>query len=245
MILVSEVYDTLIDQIRADKRGLSLSPEEFNRFARLVNERVYSKFYKEFETTSENSETLGGFKEFNETIALTGGIGSLPDDFKELIGMPRVLVGSTYRGVDLVSTYELAKREMDYLTQPSTTYPVCQLGGLDANDNLQIRIYPITIATVYVDYLRTAAVPFLDYYVNDTTLVYTFMDADATVSVPLGSTARNGTAGLANVDSATVNFEWDDGEFPLILSLFAQMVGLALPSEELIQVGNNEEMKNQ
>jgi hypothetical protein len=98
---------------------------------------------------------------------------------------------------------------------------------------------------VYVDYLRTADIPFLDYYVNDTTLVYTYMDADATVSVPLGCTARDGTAGLANVDSATVNFEWDDGEFPLILSLFAQMVGLALPSEELIQVGNNEELKNQ
>ena len=242
MILCSDVYDLLIDQIRADKRGLSLSIDEFNRFARTVNERIFAKYYREFETTNSNSEALGGFKEFNETINLTAGVGSLPDDFKELIGEPRLSTGET---VDLVSTMELAKRQRDYLTQPSTNYPVCQLGGLDTNDNLQIRVYPITITTVYVDYLRTPAVPFLDYYVNDTTLVHTYMDADETVAVPLGSTARNGTAGAANVASLTVNFEWDDGELALIISMLAQMVGLALPSEELIQVGNNEEMKNQ
>ena len=245
MIAVSDVYNLLIDQIRADGRGLSLSPEEFNSFARIVSERIFAKYYKEFETSSGNSEALGGFKEFAEPIVLTLGVGSLPSDFKEPIGKPYAMDGTTKRYVDLVSTYELAKREMDYLTQPSVTYPVCQLGGLDTNDNLQIRVYPITITTVYVDYLRTPDVPFLDYYVNDTTLVYTHMAADATVAVPLGSTARDGTAGAANVTSLTVNFEWDDRELALILSMFTQMVGLALPSEELVQVGNNEEQKNQ
>ena len=245
MIAVSDGYNLLIDQIRADGRGLSLTIDEFNSFIRTVNERIYAKYYKGFETSSDNSEALGKFKEFNESVALTTGVGSLPSDFKELIGKPRVLDGSTYRYVDLVSTYELAKREMDYLTQPSVTYPVCQLGGLDANDNLQIRVYPITIGTVYVDYLRTPDIPFLDYYINDTTLVYTHMAAGATVAVPVGSTARNGTAGAANVTSLTVNFEWDDSELALILSMLTQMVGLALPSEELVQVGNNEEQKNQ
>jgi hypothetical protein len=90
-----------------------------------------------------------------EAVSLVSGVGSLPTDFKSLIGKPRYLSSGSYISVDLVSTLELIERQEDYLTQPTLTHPVCQLGGMDANDRLQINVYPNTIATVYVDYLRT------------------------------------------------------------------------------------------
>jgi hypothetical protein len=99
------------------------------------------------------------------------------------------------------------------------------------------------IATVYMDYLRTPDVPFLDYYLNDTTANYTWMDAGDTVAVPSGSTARNGTTGLANVASATVDWEWDEDDLPMIVTLFLKQLGVSLPSAELYQGGSLQEDK--
>ena len=245
MILINELYDLLIAQTRADKRGLSVSIDEFNLFIKVINEKIYSGYYKKFEESNEISAALGKFKEFMETVALVGGVGSLPSDFKALIGKPRYLSGSSYVSVDLVSTLELIERQEDYLTQPTLVHPVCQLGGQDANDRLQVRVYPNTIATVYVDYLRTPEEPFLDYYVNDTTLEYTYMLNAESVEIPSGYTYSDGTEGSGvAVASQTVNLEWDEEDLPMILALLSQMVGLSLPSQELIEVGNAEEIKN-
>jgi hypothetical protein len=245
MILINELYDLLIAQTRADKRGLSVSIDEFNLFIKVINERIYSGYYKKFEESNEISASLGKFKEFMEAVSLVSGVGSLPTDFKSLIGKPRYLSSGSYISVDLVSTLELIERQEDYLTQPTLTHPVCQLGGMDANDRLQINVYPNTIATVYVDYLRTPNIPFLDYYINDTTLESTYMLNAASVVIPSGYTYRDGTAGSGvAVASQTVDLEWDEEDLPMILAMLSQMVGLSLPSQELIEVGNAEELKN-
>jgi hypothetical protein len=86
MIECSYVYDLLLAQIRADKRGLSLSIDEFNTLARVVNERVYAKYYGNFENDTDNISAMAGFKELNHTIALTAGVGSMPSDYYDLIG---------------------------------------------------------------------------------------------------------------------------------------------------------------
>ena len=59
MLSCSTVYNLLISQIRADGRGLALSPDEFNRFAPVVNERLYSKYLETFET---NTDTIGALE---------------------------------------------------------------------------------------------------------------------------------------------------------------------------------------
>jgi hypothetical protein len=61
--------------------------------------------------------------------------------------------------------------------------------------------------------------------------------------VPSGSTARDGSVGVAVVASATTNFEWDDDEFPMIINLFLKYVGIQLPSPELFEGGTLMETK--
>jgi hypothetical protein len=246
MILASTVYETLIDILRADKRGLQLSPTEYSRMARLVNERVYSRFYKDFESNIDNIDVMGGFKVINHEIALASGVGSLPSNYYQLIGKPRTVdSGSVTRRVDLVSSLEMDDRLDDYLTQPTTTYPCASLGGEDGSGNKQIRLQPTTITTLWIDYLKTPDVPFLDYYTSDSTLVNTFMSEGATVSVPAGSTYRDGTAGGgAGIVSQTVNWQWSDSELPLIVSMYCQLIGIAIPDPLLIEAGNLDEQKN-
>ena len=121
MISCSDVYNLLLDELRTDKRGLSCEPDEFNRIARLVNQEIFDDAIDKFEKDQGSSDKLGAFKVHNYSISLTAGVGSFPSNYYRLIGKPRTLDGSTYRKVDMVSTYEQASRDDDYLTQATTT----------------------------------------------------------------------------------------------------------------------------
>lgn len=248
MILASDVYNLLLDITREDKRGNAFSIDEFNRVAKIVNQKVFDKYYAQFEESVANSDALGRFKKFDQPLSLglnalaTARTASLPSDCLQLIGRPRSVDSGTYRPLDICTTLEVAERNDDYLTAPSTTYPICQLGGLDASDNGKIMVYPPTITTIYIDYLRSPEIPFLDYYVNNTTFNYTFMAEGATVLVPATCTARTGVSGI-NVTSATINFEWDEAELALIVALFMQYIGVQLPDQMLLQAGTAEEIK--
>ena len=78
MLYSYQVYEKLLDVVRKDKRGRSITPEEFNSIAPLVNESVFSHYFKEFEATPENSNKMGDFRVIGESVAIAGGIGSLP-----------------------------------------------------------------------------------------------------------------------------------------------------------------------
>jgi len=231
------VYETVLDLSRKDLRGRSLSPEEFNRVARIVNEKVFAQYYSEFEENSENSESMSGFKVLGEAVVVgVGGIATLPTNYYHICGMPYYLdTGGVRRRLDLVSTLEHAKRDMDYLTQATLTHPTFRFGIATPTADMTIHVAPTTgISTIYLDYIRTPDVPYLDYYLNDSTAEYTWCPSGGgNVSVPLGSTARNGTTGAAIVVSATVDWEFDSEDLPLICAMFLQEMGVQLPSSEL------------
>ena len=146
----------------------------------------------------------------------------------------------------MVSQLELDERTEDYLTQPSETYPCYTLGELDGSDNIILHLYPTTITgNITIDYLRTPAVPYYDYYVNDTTLVYTYMDTGTAPAIALGTTYRDGSAGdgVTTYTSISEDWEWDIEDLQLILSIFIELLGITLPDPLLIEAGNQEEAK--
>lgn len=246
MIYAYKVYETVLDLCRKDLRGRSLSVEEYNNVAKVVNQIIFNKYYADFESTEENTEAMSAFKVTNEAIAIgAGGIGVLPVRYYHVVGMPRYVdSGGVTRYLDLVSSLEHAKREQDYLTKATLTHPTYRLGIASATADMTMYVTPTTgITTVYMDYLRTPDTPFLDYFISDSTANYTWMNAGATVAVPSGSTARNGTTGLANVVSTTVNWEWSDDDLPMVTSLFLKQLGVQLPSAELYQGGSLQEDK--
>lgn len=242
MILGSTVYNTLLDVLRKEKRGKSLSIDEFNRLSVIVNENLYSKYYEYFEESVDGNDSLWRFKTFATTVNLSAGVGSMPSNYSDIIGEPYYTdSGGEERNVDIITSLELSKRNRDYLTQPSTSYPVCVLGGEDSSNNIQIRVYPISITSVLINYLRVANTPFLDYYVNDTTFQPTFIaEGEQNVAIPTGNTYRDGTTGTVAL-SATVEWEWSDSDLPLIIALFLQEVGITLPDQLLIEAGMTKE----
>lgn len=248
MLLISDVYNLLLDELRTDKRGLTCDPDSFNRLIRLINQEIYEQYVQEFEDGIESSDSLGFLKVHNYELSLVSGVATLPSSYERLIGKPRILTGSSYINVDIVTTYEQACRIEDYLTEPSTTFPTCTIGGVDASGNLQIRVMPTTTTKVWIDYLRSLTVPFLDYYTNDTTLVTTFLPESAVAqNIPSGSTYRDDTPGGAavNVLSLTKDMRWGEGDLALILQKLINRIAKSLPDELLLQQTNMEQTKSE
>ena len=247
-LLVSDVYQLLLDELRTDRRGLSVEIEEFNRLLRVVNQEIFDQYLTDFEINQSNADSMGWFKVHNFGIDLTLGVGTLPTNYYRLIGKPRILDGVTYRKVDLVTTYELACREDDYLTQPTVLHPVATIGGINALEQTQIRVVPTTVTKVWVDYIRMLDIPFLDYYINDTTYVKTFLPDSTTLqNIPAGYTYRTGTIGGAavTVASQTRDLVWDDGDLSLIITKLVNRVAKALPDPLLLQTSAAEQIKSE
>ena len=248
MLYISEVYNLLLDELRTDHRGLTVSIDEFNRLIRLINQEVFEQYVKEFESGQESSDSLGFLKVHNYELALTAGVATLPTSYERIIGKPRILTGGVSVNVDVVSTYEQAARAEDYLTQSTADHPTCTIGGVDGTGNLQIRVSPTTTTKVWIDYLRTLTTPFLDYYTNDFSYVNTFLSETSTLqSIPVGSTYRSGTVGGAGVtvSSLTKDLRWGEGDLALIIQKLVNRIAKQLPDELLLQQTNMEQAKSE
>jgi hypothetical protein len=257
MLLINEVYQLLLDELRVDKRGLSCGIDEFNGIAKMANYELYTDYLKRFEKDLDSIDTLGWFKTYNYGIDLTAGVGTMPSNYHQLIGKPRILVVADYIPVDLVTEYEHGCRSTDYLTMASVANPYCRIGGINATEELQIRVNPTTVTKVWIDYLRELNTPYLDYYINDTNYVKTFFAETTTAqAVPTGCTApavvingttyRNVTTGGAavTVTSYTSNFDWGNDELSLLITKLVNRVAKQLPDELLLQTSSAEQAKS-
>jgi hypothetical protein len=244
MILVSQIYDTILALSRKDKRGLSFSPDDFNNITPQVNQRIWRLNYHNFESSKLSIDEMDSFKIVDYPINLIGGVGLLPSNYFHLAGDPwynHATAGR--RKIDLITTLEHGSRELDYLTKASTLYPTAFMGYSAASGDMALHVTPTTCTPVYISYLRQTVDPFLDYYVNNLTLEVTYMAEGATVAIPLGCTARDGTPGMANVVSLTKNWEWHPHDVPQILAQLLQALGISLPDELLLQTGSVNEVK--
>lgn len=238
------VYNTLLDYIRKDKRGLSLSIEEFNRLSVIVNRRVLADFCSKFEEGIELSSSVGAFKKLDQSLIITSGKATLPTDYYQLIGEPYYTdSGSVIRNLDVVTSLEHSKRERDYLTKSTLKHPTCQIGSEDSSGNLEIRVYPTSgVTPIYIDYIRIPATPYLDYYMDETNLTVTYLTpTDLNFTIPTGYVYRDGTTGIKN--SLTVDWEWGTDELPIIIAHFMTMMGITLPDELLIQAGTSSKLE--
>jgi hypothetical protein len=223
-----------------------LSVDEYNRIAPLVNSKVYLKKYK----SPDRDTNLADFRKTQEAVSLTAGgnaampyaKGYAPTDFYWIVGKPLYNNSGSPQFLDEVTSLELAERFNDYLTQPTVINPVYQVVNDDTYPYAFL-CYPSTLDTIYIDYYRKPNTPFLDYYVNTTTLITTYLtEGQDPYTVTTGSLYRTGAIGTFT--SITVDWEWEDTELPLILSFFLQELGIQLPDQLLLEAGIKEEKEN-
>jgi hypothetical protein len=243
MILCSQIYDTLVSIVRKDKRGLSLSIDDFNYTVVQVNQRIYRLNYSNFEASKLSMDEMDSFKVIGHTINLdANGKGILPANYFHLVGDPYYThTTQGRRKIDLITSLEHGNRQMDYLTQGTVLYPTAFMGAATSAEDMSIHVTPTTCTPIYIDYLREVETPFLDYYTNDTTFEITYMAEGVTVAVPAGSTSRSGLSGAVNVTSLTKNLEWHEHDIPQIINIFLGIMGIQLEGQDLMQISSSYE----
>ena len=234
-------YKTLLTYIRKDTRGKSLTIDEFNELIPVVNYELYNQLYAEWEKNQDITDSLSPFKVIGHSLTVStnkASIAALTLPYEHLIGKPRY---STNITIDVVTALEYGDRFNDALTLPSATHPVCFVA--DNAGVLTFNVYP-TMTPVLIDYLRAPTAPVLDYYINDTTYVITYLtDAQGSVSVPSGSTYRDGTAGPTTKTSTTSDIEFGNDLEGRLLDLFLAKLGVQQRDDLLIQYSNLEQQK--
>jgi len=241
-MLSSFVYESLLTLLRKDKRGNSLSVEEYNRLAALVSNKVYQKYFD----SDDRDELLSDFRVMQYEMQLVAGgnsampfaKGYTPPNYYWISGSPFYNDNGTARFLDQVTPTELAKRYADYLTQPTIENPVFQVSSPDTNPNAfyAFLCYPSTMTKIYMDYYRIALTPKLDYYMNNTTFTMTFLSEGQSVAIPVGSTYSDGSTSGTKT-SLTVDWEFVESDLPLIMAYFLQELGITLPDQLLLEVG--------
>lgn len=234
----SLVYDTIISLLRKDVRGNSLKLTEFNHLAPVVSTKVYQKYFQ----SEDRDLYLAAFIQNQTPITCTAGgnsampyaKGIAPQDMYWMVGKPFYSDNGIARFLDQVTPLQLAGMYSDYLKRPSASEPVYQLIE-SPTAPYAFLCYPSNIRTIYLDYYRLASVPFLDFYVNNSTLETTYLDEGASLAIPAGCVYRDGTTGIKQ--SLTVDFEWGQEDLPLILAFFLQETGVTLPDNLLIEAG--------
>lgn len=244
-MLGSTVYESLLSYLRKDKRGLSLSVDEFNRLSVIVDKRILSAFASRQEENIRITSSSGFLKVTGYNIALTSGVGSLPLNYYQIMGDPYYtdtsVTPSKVRYIDVVTTEEDSYRERDYLTKATTKYPTCVIGSQDAYKAIQIRIKPTTITSVRINYFRDTVSPYLDYYADDTNHTITYLTAGQNLTIPTGCTYRDGTTGPKT--SITSDWEWSIQDLPWVLAYLLEAAGCVIPDELLLQIGSKDKLE--
>jgi hypothetical protein len=111
----------------------------------------------------------------------------------------------------------------------------------------QITVYPATLISLIVNYLKFPPVPLLDYYVTAVGIIVYLIEGAKQVNVPAGAQYRTGTAGgpAVYVDSATLNWGWDKDVLPHIIYSILQKAGMNIQDMNTINMAIAKETKEE
>lgn len=232
--MIDLVYSTVTIIINKEQNGY-VSPDEFNKIANLVQEKIYKNYFEDH-NRDDNKDHSG---------LVSKGYGNLPfnqrqkiDQFAEagtmvnvvdtqFFDLPEDLYLIEDDGIQTstnIVVEEVERRELGYLAnsiaKPTENYPVY------ARYSDKIKVYPSTLTgDLEIRYLRKPKAPKWTYF-----------------SAPDGNAFYNAAA------ADHQDFELHDSEFTNIVMNILMFFGINLREQEIIQVANtltNEEINKE
>jgi hypothetical protein len=148
---------------------------------------------------------------------------------------------TTYNGTHRVVTYGA-----QYVWLPDVTYAsLPDFAQYTVANRPTITVYPTTITSISVTYLKKPVTPKLDYYVTDATNVRTFLGAQQIHTVVTGETFPVSTITPSDsYTSETVEMEWLPQDRPSILYLILKKLGVTMENPNAFQFASQEQQIN-
>jgi hypothetical protein len=157
-------------------------------------------------------------------------------------GMTVTVTASTIPAYN--GTYQITVTGTGTFTFPGT-YSATGTATWTCSELTQITVYPATLTSINLNYLKLPPVPFLDYYVTSAGLIVFMAEGAKAVSIAAGDEYRDGSVGPTTKDSATVNWGWDKDVLPHIIYAILSKAGLNIQDMNTINLAINEEAKEE
>ena len=205
MAMINRVYQTVLTIINKDNRGY-LTPDEFNRLANQAQNEIFeSYFVKKFQLDSIGVMTDGPanppvifadkINRFLTTSVLTAnaaGTFDYPTDYYRLDNVTVPGTDGFSRIADQVDHNDIRYVILSPLTSPTAKQPVYTRQG----DG--VRLYPSSVTSINLDYIRKPAIPNWAYgYIDTTTMQLMQNPSSSTQSTPTFWEAPNVNTAIA------------------------------------------------
>ena len=226
MINVNKVYRSVLSIINKEQRGY-LTPDQFNKIARQVQLDIFENTFYEYNKSLNNNKSFKINEEYantprfikekidlfsiKSTLTATSGVVQLPSpvtdtEIYRIIGVSTASNNSILEA-SKAEIYTLVKSK---LTKPTVNYPIyCRTG-------YTLNVYPTTIASVNIDYIRMPLDPKWGYITA-------------------------GVAGNYQYDSVnSVNFELHPSEEVTLIIGILQYAGVTIKDSDIVSVATSE-----
>ena len=144
----------ILAQFIGEANRKAIGIEQLNAAFKFIDYDLFDEVYGPpetgggFETESRVGEDLLPFKATATPAVVGGGIFTLPTDYFRW-GRAYYTSGSTNIPIELVTTREAGMRQNNAITEPSTSYPICEITGATT-----LKVYPTTVTPIYMVYLK-------------------------------------------------------------------------------------------
>lgn len=164
---IGEITKTIATIALDLKMPVNWTVEQLNKIYELVNYDILKKKYgfpKDIHGAENNQQIIDSllpFKSAPTAVALTLGIGDMPDDYMHLLTCT-----ASGRMVDIITQLEDVERETSPVRSASTRYPTAII------EDDQIRVKPTSISSVTIVYIKRPTTPV--YAVTQTDGIYVY-----------------------------------------------------------------------
>lgn len=226
---LSQIYTTILHQLRKESKGLAVSPDAFTDLLRVENIALFNEEYRVFETTQEITDALRVFKSTDAlSFSADGQTQSAKDSLVANYLHVTAIETTAGKKVDIVTEEEWVNRRLDAITLPTADYPIARIAG----DSVYILPASITTATMY--YLKSPTAPFFDYYF-DANLNIVGLSVGQSYTLQAGEVYRDGTTSGSKT-STTVELEWEEPEQIKILQRILAKLGVSMDEQLVAQL---------
>lgn len=199
---INEVHERFIT-LKRQGQGAYHTREEIDRFLNDASNDKYNEEKRLFELNGYISDNLHNFKK-SDTVTFTAGFGDLPADYDYRTNAATIVTPPALpQKVEIVPEGEWIERINDPISVPSATDPVCAIRN-------QVEIYPATVASMKLYYLKRPA-----------TMVFGYTeDGDGNTIYDSGTSTQP---------------DWPPTSIPDVILRALSYAGISLPDQVMMQ----------
>jgi len=232
------IWDIVHTILKKESRGNILKPDRFSDLLEQCNLEYYNQQYEKWAGSQLILDSLQPFIVLDEDVTFTAGSATiesaLDEDYKHLIAARHATSNAK---VDVVSPNEWNEWIGDVVMTGTASYPL-----LTANSTA-LKVYPASITSLTVSYLRKPTTPIFDYYYDAQYKVQYLTEGQSAYTLLTGEVGSGGETAGTEVTSTSIDLEWNDFDIVNIISLILEKVAVSLSAPDIAQYAMGLEQK--